>query len=553
LNHSESARPGAEVLRYVRAVKRRLQYVLLPIVLVPCAAAIGLTFVSPIYESSSVVIYEEKLPFSRSMGDMMVQSKEPTYRESTSRLAQIEARLRSASFLSGVVQKLGIDVPGKEGQGTGSPGTASEAGDEHKSRVIESLRKSIKIAETGPDLFKITISNSDKEAAFRLADGVTKEFVDFVTKGQLADIKAAGTFSEDQLPFYEEKVRQSEERLRQYRAQSGARGGRQSASSAAGLQSARAMVDQTESEIAELSGQRKTAKENMDAVYPNAVDPVTLIRSASINAAYAEVAKEEEGVASLLAQGVSTASAMERVGLARERLLSVIQQTVGNTLRGSPDALLSLVSEQVYDDYVIRSLERRRTVVAGRMVQYNRAAGRPEDDAELTRLQQEVAANNQVLQSLRSQLTSSQISAAAQTTRLGVRIEIIEPATRPFGPAGPVKQKIMLLAFLLGPFLGLSFAVLSEYMDDSVKTVGDVTRSLGIPVLGTIPKVPGLGLWNVPKARRWPYVVILVALVLAAGVKLGHGPIMRLTGNEGRGLVVRNVSGEQGRIQEGNE
>lgn len=245
---------------------------------------------------------------------------------------------------------------------------------------------------------------------------------------------------------------------------------------------------------------------------------------------------------------------MERVGLARERLLSAIQQTVSSTLKGSPESLLSLVTEQVYDDYVIRSLETRRSQVSGLIARYSRAAGRrPKDDTELARLEQEVEANNSVLQSLRNQLTSSQISEAAQSTRLGVRIEIIEPASRPLTQAGPAKRKIMILALLLGPFLGLSFAVLSEYMDDSVKSVGDISKHLGIPVLGTIPKVPGTGFWQPSKVKRWPYIVIIAALIFTTGIKLGHGPILAMLGRERQGIVAGELSGTDGKTSAGNE
>jgi len=542
------------MLRYVRAIRRRVQYVLLAVILVPCAAVVGLSFMSPKFESSSVILYEEKLPFAREMGEMIVQRPEESYRD-TERLSQIEARLKSALFLRGVVQQLNIAPPGKTVRKLESarpPGVASE---EFVSVLMaDALRKSIRIAEMGPDLFKITVAHPDRDEAFLLTDGITNLFMDYVTKGQVADIRAAGTFSEDQLPVYEQKLRESEERLKQLRAQAATRAAREGSTDQRSIESARATLSQTDAEIAELEGNRKTSRETMDASYPNAVNPVTLIRGAAISDAYSQVVRNEESSVSLLIQGVSTSSAIERVGLARERLLEVIQETVRNTLRGSPDALVSLVSEQVYDDYVIRSLERRRSLVSAAIGQYSRAAGRkPQDEMEIARLEQEVEANNTVLQSLRRQLTSSRISEAAQSTRLGVRIEVIEPATRPLNQAGPAKLKILVLACLLGPFLGLSFAVLSEYIDDSVKSVEDVTRGLGLPVLGTIPRVPGEDYLRATRARRWPYIVILATIVLTAGVRLGHEPLLRLFGKTESTIEIRSQSEGNRRTVTGNE
>jgi polysaccharide biosynthesis transport protein len=545
---------GAEALRYVRAIRRRAQYILLPIVLVPCAAVVGLSFVAPVFESSSVVIYEEKLPFAHDMGDMIVQRSGVDYRDNA-RLAQLEARLKSGFFLSEAVQKLNIGPKGTALEKLESARTPGVSREEFMSRVmVGALRKSIKIEETGPDLFKITVAHPDREMAYRLTDAITKCFVEYVTKGQVADIRAAGTLSEDQLPVYEAKLSRDEEKLKQFRAQMATRAAREGTSVATSVESARSVLNQAEMEIAELDEHRKTSKETMDSNYPNAVDPVTLIRGAGISSAYSEVLKEEQVGVPMLVQGVSTSSVMERVGQAREKLLAAIGEAVGNTLRGSPEALQSLVSEQVYDNYVMRSLEKRRSLVSALMGQYSREAGRqPQDEVELTKLEQEVEADRTVLQSLRRQLTSSRISEAAQSTNLGVRIEIIEPATRPFAPAGPRKQRIVVLAFLLGPFLGISFAILSEYMDDSVKSVDDVTRSLGMPVLGTIPKVPGANQWRATKTRRWPYFVVLVTVILTIGVRLGHEPLLRLIGRQSQGIEIADFTQTTGKVLTGNE
>jgi uncharacterized protein involved in exopolysaccharide biosynthesis len=554
LNRHGTVPAGAEVLRYIRAIRRRAEYVLLPIVLVPCAAVIGLSLVAPVFESSSIVIYEEKLPFARDMGDMIVQRAEPGYRDNA-RLAQLEARLKSGLFLGEVVRRLNIGLKGgalEKLESMRTPGVSLE--DFRTSVMVAALRKSIKIEETGPDLFKITVTHPDQDMAYRLTDGITKFLVEYVTRGQVADIRAAGTLSQDQLPVYEEKLRQSEEKLKRFRAEMATRAAREGVSGDKSIESARSVLNQAEMEIAEVGERRKTAKQTMDADYPNAVNPVTLIRGGAMSSAYSEVIKEEGLGVSLLTQGGSTSSVMERVGLAREKLLAAIEETVRNTLRGSPDALLSLVSEQVYDDYIIRSLEKRRSLVSGLISEYSRAAGRrPQYEMELTSLEQEVEANRTVLQSLRRQLTSSRISEAAQTTNLGVRIEIIEPPTKPLAPAGPRKQKILVLAFLLGPFLGISFVVLSEYMDDSVKSVGDLTRNLGMPVLGTIPRVPGTDLWRPLRARRWPYIVILAAVILTLSVRLGHEPLLRLLGGGRQGIQAADFSGATRGASKGNE
>jgi len=534
---------SSEVLRYVRAVKRRLELILLPVVLVPCAAIIGLSFISSTYESSSIVLYSERVPFAGDLEKMLVQK--PDYRvRDRERLAQIETRLKSRVFLEEVSRRLNIGLRGRaesELVSTLPPGVSI---DELKARVIvEALRKNMKVEEIGPDLFQISLLHPERDMAYLLADGITNSFVDYVTKGQLADIRAAGSFSEDQLPVYEEKLTRSENALKRHRSQMATRENKVDVRYG---ERARTLQREVDAEITELESRAETAKKNLRRTYPNEVDPTTLIRSNAIRSAYSEVVREEETGAPLLVEGSSAASVAERVGQAREALLARIEETVSTTLKGSPQALQSLVTEIVYDDYVINSLRARKRALSTLLSNYNQSVGlRQQDEVELRRLEQEVESNRGVLQSLRTQLTSARMSEAAQTTNLGVRIEVIEPAARPMRPAGPKRQKIMVLALILGPFLGISFAVLSEYMDDTVRSVRDVSKGLGVAVLGTIPRMPTGDFWQAGRRRRWPFVAMLVALVLAVSSHVAHGPLLNVLGRAGHGIEAGSPAVEQ--------
>jgi uncharacterized protein involved in exopolysaccharide biosynthesis len=303
------------------------------------------------------------------------------------------------------------------------------------------------------------------------------------------------------------------------------------------VERARSLLKQVDAEIAELDARRNTSRERMRTSFPNAVDPTTLIRSSGINSAYSQIVKEEEISIPLLVEGAPTGSILERVGQARETLLSRIEDVVGVTLKSSPAALQSLVGEIVYDDYIVRSLNARKEKISSQIALFSRNLARePQDEMKLRRLEQEVENNRAVLQSFRQQLTSSRISEAAQTTNLGVRIEIIEPPARPLAPTGPGKERILVLAFLLGPFLGISFVVLSEYMDDSVKSVEDLTRNLGLAVLGTIPRVPGEEFWHPLKRKKWIYIVAVAAVFLAATAHFVRDPLLDALGRSRRAV-----------------
>jgi polysaccharide biosynthesis transport protein len=71
-------------------------------------------------------------------------------------------------------------------------------------------------------------------------------------------------------------------------------------------------------------------------------------------------------------------------------------------------------------------------------------------------------------------------------------VEIDERAKPAMGPFSPKKTLNIALGVVVGLVVGIGLAFFIEYLDTSVKTIDDVERSLGAPVLGVIPQNVGL-------------------------------------------------------------
>ncbi|MCF8037810.1 MAG: polysaccharide biosynthesis tyrosine autokinase [Desulfohalobiaceae bacterium] len=70
-----------------------------------------------------------------------------------------------------------------------------------------------------------------------------------------------------------------------------------------------------------------------------------------------------------------------------------------------------------------------------------------------------------------------------------VNVRVVDPAETPRSPIKPEKKRNMLLAMVLGLFLGGGLAFFSEYLDDTLKTPEEVKSLIGLPFLGMIPKI----------------------------------------------------------------
>lgn len=68
-------------------------------------------------------------------------------------------------------------------------------------------------------------------------------------------------------------------------------------------------------------------------------------------------------------------------------------------------------------------------------------------------------------------------------------VVVVDPAMVPADPIKPRKTMNVAVALVLGAMAAVGLAFVLEYLDTTVKTPDDVTRHLGLPVLGIIPNI----------------------------------------------------------------
>ena len=75
-------------------------------------------------------------------------------------------------------------------------------------------------------------------------------------------------------------------------------------------------------------------------------------------------------------------------------------------------------------------------------------------------------------------------------------VEIVDTAKAGLRPVRPNKTLNIALGIIIGLVVGVGLAFFIEYLDTSVKTIDDVERALGSPVLGVIPQNVGVLLYE---------------------------------------------------------
>lgn len=116
----------------------------------------------------------------------------------------------------------------------------------------------------------------------------------------------------------------------------------------------------------------------------------------------------------------------------------------------------------------------------------NDLLGKQQVQAQYDKLKQELKQNQEFYSRLRAR--NNELNLSSQTQLNGVRI--VDRAIPPLKPIKPNLRFNLGIALMLGLAGGFAFALMRDYLDDSLSTPADIQATLGIPFLGHIPRLP---------------------------------------------------------------
>ena len=107
-----------------------------------------------------------------------------------------------------------------------------------------------------------------------------------------------------------------------------------------------------------------------------------------------------------------------------------------------------------------------------------------ENNLPFDRAERNVNVQRDILTALRARITQTGIEVEVPRTT----VEIVEEAEPPERPSSPLVVLNIFLSVVLGLLAGTGLAFFVEYLDVSIKTVDEVEKYLGLPVLAVIPQ-----------------------------------------------------------------
>lgn len=100
-------------------------------------------------------------------------------------------------------------------------------------------------------------------------------------------------------------------------------------------------------------------------------------------------------------------------------------------------------------------------------------------------LKREADTNKELYRGLLQRMKEAGVSAGITASNIQI-VDYAEPPTKPFKPN---KELNLLLACVVGLFLGVGLAFFCEYLDNTVKTPEDVEALVRLPAFGLIPEI----------------------------------------------------------------
>jgi capsular exopolysaccharide synthesis family protein len=154
--------------------------------------------------------------------------------------------------------------------------------------------------------------------------------------------------------------------------------------------------------------------------------------------------------------------------------------------RESLTAQRARVIESVKNDYET-AVAQERSFAASLDQQKNEAMDLERKSGGYVVLQRQADSDRQLWQSLLQQQKELQVVSNSRSNN----VQVMDRAEIPGAPFSPNTRREWFTAMMAGMLVAFGLAFGIEYLDDTVKTPEDVSKRLGLPLLGLVPSIRG--------------------------------------------------------------
>ncbi len=173
--------------------------------------------------------------------------------------------------------------------------------------------------------------------------------------------------------------------------------------------------------------------------------------------------------------------------------------TIQKRLEGEIDKIIAGIKNE-YESGLRKEALLRRTFEQ----QKARVMEMQEKAIQYNILKREADTNKELYRGLLQRMKEAGVSAGITASN----IQVVDPAELPTKPYRPNKPLNLLLASVVGLFLGVGLAFFFEYLDNTVKTTEDVDQLVRLPSYGMVPEISSERRKRLEKGASYPVELI---------------------------------------------
>ena len=324
-------------------------------------------------------------------------------------------------------------------------------------------------------LIDITFTHTDPEVAARVVNAIAKTYVfnNLEKKGETNTTTAE--FLEKRIAELQQKVRTDEEKLVNYAKNN------QIISLEPNQNTVAERLAGLNKQLMEAENERIEAESKFNAAKTGgAANALADLDAKQVNETESKLADLRQKRAQLMVDATEEAPEVKEVD---QQIAELDRQAKDLRARKSSTILTNL--ETSYRQTLAREQELRKSF------EKQRSETLTQNEAAINYriIQQEIETNKTLLENLLQRSKENDVIMASKPNN----ISVVDYAITPEGPIGPNRTRTVFVALFLALGLGVGFALLLEYLDDTVHSTEEVERLLHLPALAVIPAALGNG------------------------------------------------------------
>jgi len=475
------------IYEYWQIFLRRKYFFFIPFV---CCLIIGIILAliaNPVFECSTVLQISESTLLTDNVRNMTpgVMAKEKYY--------NLYELITSYKYLKRLIKVLNLENdPDMQANAKEKKDSYPELSLAEVTELLwmDKLRDLLEIEPIGENFIKIITKANFPELAFNITQALTRIFIDESLQHEVGGIKGVMDFSSEQLALYKDRLQESEERLQRFK-ETLVKDQFEDDSFIVSNQ------DQTNRMLTSIEFELRDAKDRLNFLH-NQINELALFysppRSSQLNQLKSRLLEATLQMSKMMLKYSWQDPEVIKINLLidelREKIRTEIERDVKSQYSIADGSNLNLIVQKETIAMDIEFLERKKIELT-RLVQIFKAslAKAPSRELNLNRLEREVEVNRQIYSAFLEQARGSEIEKAVQKSSAKFRFKIVEPPIKPIEPVKPKPSRMILMAVVVGFFLGFGMISLLELQDHSFRNVEEVEKCLNLPVLGTMPRI----------------------------------------------------------------